>query len=125
MDKESISRLGLDYISNIDVESSDEIYDPSTTNHIIVLKLIKQTNVCCPHCGLVLHNPIVRSSITQTIKHASANENNLLIKLKRRVYLCECGKTFREENPFTSSKRKTTLQKDLLSSNKKLVNRHK
>ena len=44
MDKESISRLGLDYISNIDVESSDEIYDPSTTNHIIVLKLIKQTN---------------------------------------------------------------------------------
>ena len=44
MDKESISRLGLDYISNIDVESSDEIYNPSTTNHIIVLKLIKQTN---------------------------------------------------------------------------------
>jgi len=43
MDKESISRLGLDYISGIDVESSDEIYDPSTTNHIIVLKLIKQT----------------------------------------------------------------------------------
>ena len=40
MDKESISRLGLDYISNIDVESSDEIYDPSTTNHIIVLKLM-------------------------------------------------------------------------------------
>ena len=46
MDKESISRLGLDYISGIDVESSDEIYDPSTTNHIIVLKLIKQSNVC-------------------------------------------------------------------------------
>ena len=40
MDKESISRLGLDYISNIDVESSDEIYDPTTTNHIIVLKLM-------------------------------------------------------------------------------------
>ena len=111
MDKESISRLGLDYISNIDVESSDEIYDPSTTNHIIVLKLIKQTNICCPHCGLVGKSKL-RSTIVQTIKHASANENNLLIKLKRRVYLCECGKTFREENPFTSSKRKTTLQKD-------------
>ena len=61
MDKESISRLGLDYISNIDVESSDELYDPSTTNHIIVLKIIKQSNGCCSHCGLVLHNPIVRS----------------------------------------------------------------
>ena len=48
MDKESISRLGLDYISNIDVESSDEIYDPSTTNHIIVLKLIKQTTCVSP-----------------------------------------------------------------------------
>ena len=43
MDKESISRLGLDYISGIDIDLSDEIYDPSTTNHIIVLKLIKQT----------------------------------------------------------------------------------
>ena len=42
MDKESISRLGLDYISNIDVDSSDEIYDPSTTNHIIILKVSKQ-----------------------------------------------------------------------------------
>ena len=63
MDKESISRLGLDYISNIDVESSDWIYDPSTTNHIIVLKLIKQSNVCCSHCGLVLHDPIIRSSV--------------------------------------------------------------
>ncbi|MBQ9520861.1 MAG: hypothetical protein IJR67_05210 [Acholeplasmatales bacterium] len=37
MDKKSISRLRLDYIANIDVESSDEIYNPSTTNHIIVL----------------------------------------------------------------------------------------
>ena len=46
MDKESISRLGLDYISNINIESSDEIYDPSTTNHIIVLKIIKQSNDC-------------------------------------------------------------------------------
>ena len=27
MDKESTSRLGLDYISNIDVESSDELYN--------------------------------------------------------------------------------------------------
>ena len=27
MDKESISRLGLDYISDIDVESSDELYN--------------------------------------------------------------------------------------------------
>jgi transposase len=111
MDKESISRLGLDYIRNIDVESSDEIYDPITNNHIIILKLNKLTDLSCPHCGLVgEYRP--RSSITQIIKHASAIENNILIKLYRRVYICECGKTFREENPFTSSKRRTTLQKE-------------
>lgn len=111
MDKESISRLGLDYIANIDVDSSDEIYNPTNHNHTIVLKLVKQSNVCCPHCGLV-STPKIRGSSCQLLKHASANENNLIIKLKRRVYLCECGKTFKEENPFTSSKRKTTLQKD-------------
>ena len=102
MDKESISRLGLDYISNIDVESSDEIYDPSTTNHIIVLKLIKQTNICCPHCGLVGKSKL-RSTIVQTIKHASANENNLLIKLKRRVYLCECGVSVKNKTDLIPS----------------------
>ena len=111
MDKESISRLGLDYIANIDADSSDEIYNPTNHNHTIVLKLIKHSNVCCPHCGLV-SNPLIRGSVCQILKHASANEDNLIVKLKRRVYLCECGKTFREENPFTSSKRKTTLQKD-------------
>ena len=108
MDKESISRLGLDYIANIDVDSSDEIYNPTNHNHTIVLKLIKQSNICCPHCGLV-STPKIRGSSCQLLKHASANENNLIIKLKRRVYLCECGKTFKEENPFTSSKRKIWL----------------
>ncbi|MBQ6783540.1 MAG: transposase [Acholeplasmatales bacterium] len=33
MDKESISRLGLDYINGRDSENSDEIYDPTTNNH--------------------------------------------------------------------------------------------
>lgn len=111
MDKESIYRLGLDHIANIDYETADEVYDHTTNNHIIFLKLIKQSNICCPHCG-VSNKAKLRSSVTQTIRHSSANENNIIIKLKRRVYLCECGKTFREENPFTSSKRKTTLQKD-------------
>ena len=41
MDKESIYRLGLDFIKNIDLDNSDELYDPGTNNHIIKLKLIK------------------------------------------------------------------------------------
>jgi len=90
IDKESISRLGLDYIANIDVESSDEIYDPSTTNHIIVLKLIKQSNVWCPHCGLVLHDPIIRSSIplfwlTEKIKRN--NKKIYMISSKKGVLI--------------------------------------
>ena len=38
MDKESILRLGLEHY-DIDVESSDELYDQTTNNHIILLKL--------------------------------------------------------------------------------------
>ena len=40
MDKESILRLGLDLIPNINLDESDELYNPSTNNHIIKL------NVC-------------------------------------------------------------------------------
>lgn len=53
MDKESISRVGLDYISGIDVESSDKLYNLATINNIIALKLIKQNNIYCPNCRLI------------------------------------------------------------------------
>ena len=53
MDKESILKLGLEFIKSIDLESSDELYDPSTNNHIIKLKLNKDDSLYCPHCGLI------------------------------------------------------------------------
>lgn len=111
MDYESICRLGLNHINNIDAESSDEIYDPSTNNHIILLKLKKEIQIICPHCGLI-NGCRPRSMVTQIIKHSSAIEDNIIIKLKRRVYLCECGKTFKEINPFTNTKKKLTFQKE-------------
>lgn len=52
MDFESISKLGLDHY-DIDYEKSDEIYDPTTNNHIILLRLKKEKKIICPHCGLV------------------------------------------------------------------------
>lgn len=113
MDKESISRLGLDFIKNIDLDKSDELYNPSTNNHIIKLKLIKDDSLYCPRCGLIT-NFKVRSSVTQKISHSSTLENNITIQLSRRVFLCECGKTFKEPNPFTESKRKNTLQKEVM-----------
>lgn len=111
MDYESICRLGLNHIKNIDTEASDEIYDPSTNNHIILLKLKKEIQIICPHCGLI-NACRPRSMVTQIIKHSSAIEDNIIIKLKRRVYLCECGKTFKEINHFTNTKKKLTFQKE-------------
>ena len=104
MDKESILRLGLDFIKNIDLDKSDELYDPSNNNHIIKLKLYKEDHMYCPHCGLIT-NFEIWSSIVQKINHSSSLENNIIIKFYRRVFKCECGKTFREPNPFTESKR--------------------
>ena len=112
MDKESILRLGLEFIKSIDLESSDELYDPSTNNHIIKLKLNKDEHMYCPHCGLV-NSFKPRGSKTQNINHSSAIEDNITIKLTRRVFLCECGHTFKEPNPFTDSKRKNTVQREV------------
>lgn len=111
MDLESIYRLGLEHIKNIDLELSDEIYDPSTNNHIILLKLKKDNQIICPHCGQI-NNFKPRSMVTQSFYHSSAIENNILIKLKRRIYLCDCGKTFKEPNPFTNTKKKLSFQKE-------------
>lgn len=111
MDHESVKRLGLEYIRNLDVEASEEIYDPSTFNHTISVRLIKGEKVYCPKCGLA-NRFIIRGSKTQCFNHSSAIEDNLIIKLTRRVYKCECGAVFMEENPFTASKRKNTIQKE-------------
>jgi len=111
LDFESIFKFGLDRISNIDVAASDEIYDISNHNHIIILRLIKEDKLVCPNCGLYEHH-CIRGSVTQDIKHSSAIEDNLIIKLKRRVYKCECGSTFKESNPFTESKHKLTIEKE-------------
>ena len=54
----------------------------------------------------------LRSSIKQVIKHSSALKNNIILKLYRRIYKCECGYTFKEANPFTSHKNKLTYPKE-------------
>ena len=66
----------------------------------------------CPYCGLI-NSFKPRGSKSQIINHSSALEDNITIKLTRRVFLCECGHTFKEPNPFTESKRKNTLQREV------------
>ena len=105
LDKESFLRLELDHVKNIDLDTSIESYDPTTNNHIIFIELKKDIYYCCPHCGTIdTHKP--RSIIVQTINHASATEDNITIKLKRRIFSCSCGHTFREPNPFNVSKKR-------------------
>ena len=111
LDKESIYRLGLELYTSIDIESSEEIYEPKSNNHIILLKLKKEKYIVCPNCGVV-NDSKLRSSIKQVIKHSSALENNIILKLYRRVYKCECGYTFKENNPFTINKTKLTFYKE-------------
>ena len=94
LDKESILRLELDHVKNINCEASIESYDPTTNNHIIFLELKKDVHYVCPHCGTIdIHKS--RSTVFQTIKHSSATENNIIIKFKRRILLCSCGHSFR------------------------------
>ena len=111
MDKESIFRLELDHIKNINLERSLEAYDPTTNNHIIFIELKKEVYYCCPHCGIIdIHK--TRSSITQVINHASATEDNITIRFKRRILLCSCGLTFREPNPFNTTKKRISYHKE-------------
>ena len=111
LDKESILRLELDHVKNIDCDRSIESYDPTTNNHIIFLKLKKDVHYICPHCGTIdIHKP--RSTVLQTIKHASSTEDNIIIKFKRRVLLCSCGHSFREPNPFNTSKKRISYHKE-------------
>ncbi len=111
MDKESLIRLGLGNIKNVDLTESHESYDLDTNNHIIYLKLIKDLNMPCPCCG-VIGQYRLRSTITQKINHSSLLENNITIVLHRTIWKCECcNKKFKESNPFKLEKDKKTKEK--------------
>lgn len=111
MDFESIKRLGLDHLG-FDADKSFETYDPSKNNHTINLYLLKDSSISCPTCGSI--SLFSKGSKSQKLKFASALEDNINLVLHRRVYRCiDCNSYFKEFNPFSESKRTTTLQKDI------------
>ena len=111
LDYESIKRLGLDHIG-IDANNSFETYDSSLSNHTIFIHLLKPEEVVCPLCG-TYNDFINRGTKSQLIKYSSSLEDNITIKLYRRVYKCNsCGHTFKEPNPFLESKRQISIFKD-------------
>ena len=111
MDYESIKRLGLDHL-NIDSEKSFETYNPSTNNHTIIIYLLKDENIICPLCGTV-NDYTNKGSKSQFIKYSSALEDNITIKLFRKVYRCNsCNHYFKELNPLSESRKKISITKD-------------
>lgn len=111
MDYESIKRLGLETYG-IDLEKSKETYDSSTSNHTIIIHLLKQDEIICPLCGLVNETVIVDSR-PQLVKYSSVVEDNIIIKLYRREYQCKsCSHRFKEKNPFSNNRDRISLNKD-------------
>lgn len=111
MDYESVKRLGLNHM-NFDAEKSFETYDPTTANHTINLYLKKDKKQFCQYCGSV--ELFSKGSKSQKLKYSSALEDNINIVLHRRCYQCKhCNKYFKENNPFSESKRTTSLQKEI------------
>src|SRR5574344_417333 len=111
MEFESIKRLGLDHY-NIDLVKSYEAYDSIHDNHIIFIHLNKDDRVYCPCCGSITF--ISKGTKSSEFKYSSSLEKNIIIKLYRHVYKCQdCGRLFKEENPFTQTKKRITIQKDI------------
>ena len=110
LDFESIKRYGLDYIG-IDEEKSYDSFNPATNNHTIIVHLLKRDSYICPYCNS--NKFIIRGSRSELLKYSSSLENNITLKLYRRVIKCKiCNRHFKEKNPFIDSQRTTTIQKD-------------
>ena len=111
MDFESIKRLGLESYG-IDLENSKETYDPSTSNHTIIIHLLKQDEIICPLCGVV-NDVTLKGTRPQIIKFASTLEDNITIKLYRREYKCNsCSHHFKEKNPILNDRYRISINKE-------------
>lgn len=111
MDYESIKRLGLDHY-NFDLSKSYEVYDSTHNNHIIHLYLLKDININCPICSS--KEIRIKSTKTSKIKYSTNCENNIIIELHRRIYICSnCNRSFIQKSPIASEGKNISIQKDL------------
>lgn len=111
MDYDSIKRYGLERF-NFDLNKSYETFNPVSNNHTIVLYINKDDNARCPYCNS--KEISIKCSKNMKIKYASSLENNINIVLYRRVYIClKCNHYFKEINPFLSSTRSISLNKEI------------
>lgn len=98
-------------ISKIDYSKSYVAY-LSNSNHIIELYLKKEENVCCNFCGS--YNVFIRSCRVNPIRASTVISNNTIINVHRRIYKCECGHYFVQENPIWCDSRSISIQKETM-----------
>ncbi|MBQ0036106.1 MAG: ISL3 family transposase [Firmicutes bacterium] len=74
----------------------DDIKDVKKGNITYYYVKLKNNGGRCKECGEYGHK--VKEYFTKTIPHSK----NVIIKYKARRFICKCGKTFYEEDPFKS-----------------------
>lgn len=97
---------------NIDLERSFASFNSNTCNLIIELYLKKEESVKCPVCDSdKIH---IKGSRCNQTKSTTLDSKNVIFVVHRRVYKCECGHSFTQENPISYENRRISVQKEIM-----------
>ncbi len=94
----------------IDLEKSFASFNSNTCNLIIELFLKKEESVKCPVCDS--SNVHIKGSRCNQIKSTTLDSKNVIFNVHRRVYKCECGYSFTQDNPINYENRRISVQKE-------------
>lgn len=94
----------------IDLNKSFASFNSNTCNLIIELFLKKEESVKCPVCDS--SNVHIKGSRCNQIKSTTLDSKNVIFNVHRRVYKCECGYSFTQENPVSYENRRISVQKE-------------
>lgn len=78
-----------------------EIYDvlDQTDREISIRIRLRRKDVVCPHCGC-LSDIKIKDYKHKKYRLVNPNGKTFIIHYEQRRYVCSCGKTFLEKNPF-------------------------
>lgn len=96
----------------IDLNKSFASFNSNTCNLIIELFLKKEESVNCPICDS--KNIFIRGSRCNQIKSTTLDSKNVIFNVHRRVYKCECGYSFTQNNPISYENRRISVQKEIM-----------
>lgn len=94
----------------IDLNKSFASFNSNTCNLIIELFLKKEESVKCPVCDS--SNVHIKGSRCNQIKSTTLDSKNVIFNVHRRVYKCECGYSFTQDNPINYENRRISVQKE-------------